>query len=372
MIKRLVTIFVLLGGLFGGIFWFHHNMDQMYAKAMASYTPPPTVVTAAKADKQMWVNHIHAVGEIFSLSSVELSPKGSGTIIAIHFESGEQVKAGDALVDISHRVESASLGALNADVRKARQDYQRYKALYKAGVVAKAALDKYRTAFEDAKSRSRAQTARIKRNVVNAPFSGTVGICNIEIGDYVNVGQPLLRLTKLDPIYIDFFVRQQDLSKVSPGLTVKAKVDAWPGETFHGQLTSINPFLSRKTRRVHARATFDNKQGKLLPGMFSTVAVVLADKQKVVTAPATAVTYRMAGDTVYVLEGKKQQKEGKSKATYAAKEVLVKTGPMRDGRTVLHTGISAGDLVVTSGQNKLYNGASVRVDNSVTPVKAGK
>ncbi len=375
MVKRLVVISIVLGGFFGGVFWFHHYMEQAYAKAMADYSPPPTVVSAAKADKKSWINHIHAVGEVFSLSSVELSPEDAGTVIAVHFDSGEQVKAGETLVDISHKVETASMAALNADVRKAREDYRRYQALYKSGAVAKAALDKYRTDYRDAKSRAHAQVARIKRNTIDAPFSGTVGICNIELGDYVQAGQPLLRLTKLDPIYIDFFVRQQDLSKVSTGLEVKADVDAWPGETFKGQLTSTNPFLSKKTRRVHARATFNNKDGKLLPGMFCTVAVVLPEKQEVVTAPATAVTYRMAGDTVYVLTDKKQQKggkDGKSKTVYTAKEVLVKVGDTREGRTVLHNGVSAGDLLVTSGQNKLYNGALVAVDNSVDPAKAGK
>ncbi|MFW5836381.1 MAG: efflux RND transporter periplasmic adaptor subunit [Desulfovibrionaceae bacterium] len=375
MVKRLVVISIVLGGFFGGVFWFHHYMEQAYAKAKADYSPPPTMVSAAKADKQSWINHIHAVGEVFSLSSVELSPEDAGTVIAVHFDSGEQVKAGETLVDISHKVETASMAALNADVRKAREDYRRYQALYKSGAVAKAALDKYRTDYRDAKSRAHAQVARIKRNTIDAPFSGTVGICNIELGDYVQAGQPLLRLTKLDPIYIDFFVRQQDLSKVSTGLEVKADVDAWPGETFKGQLTSTNPFLSKKTRRVHARATFNNKDGKLLPGMFCTVAVVLPEKQEVVTAPATAVTYRMAGDTVYVLTDKKQQKggkDGKSKTVYTAKEVLVKVGDTREGRTVLHNGVSAGDLLVTSGQNKLYNGALVAVDNSVDPAKAGK
>jgi membrane fusion protein (multidrug efflux system) len=374
MVKRLILISILLGGVFGGVFWFHHYMEQAYAKAMADYTPPPTVVTAAKAGKQTWINHINTVGEVFSLSSVELSPENSGTVIAIHFDSGEQVKAGETLVDISHKVETAAMAELNANVRKAREDYHRYQALYKSGAVAKEALDKYRTAYKDAKSRAHAQVARIKRNTIDAPFSGTVGICNIELGDYVDKGQGLLRLTKLEPIYIDFFVRQQDLSKVSNGLTVKAEVDAYPGKTFKGRLTSINPFLSKKTRQVHARATFNNKDGELLPGMFCTVSVVLPNKQEVVTAPATAVTYRMAGDTVYVLKNKRKQKSGKGKkgkAVYTAKEVLVKAGDTRKGRTVLHTGVSAGDLLVTSGQNKLYNGALVAVDNTVNPAKAG-
>ena len=375
MFKRLVIISVLLAGLFGGVFWVHHSMQRAYAEAMAAYTPPPTVVTAANATKTSWTSHLHAVGEVVSLSSVALSPESSGTVIDIRFESGQHVKAGTPLVDISHKVETASMAELNADVRDARQDYQRYRALYKSGAVAQAELEKYRTAFEDARSRAGAQMARIKRNTVRAPFSGTVGISNIELGDYVEAGQPLLRLTRLTPVYIDFFVRQQDLSKVSTGLAVTAEVDAWPGETFQGQITSINPFLSKETRRVHARATFGNADGKLLPGMFCTVSVVLHDKQEVVTVPATAVTYRMAGDTVYVLTDKKQHKagkDGKSTTVYTAKEVLVKTGGTRDGRTVLHNGVSAGDLLVTSGQNKLYNGATVTVDNSVNPAKAGK
>lgn len=342
---------------------------------MTAYTPPPTVVSAAKASKQTWVKHIHAVGEVFSLSSVELSPEDSGTIIAIHFDSGEHVKAGEALVDVSHKVETASMAELNANVRKARQDYQRYQTLYKNGVVAEAVLEKYRTAYKDARARVDAQLAKIQRNTIHAPFAGIVGICNVELGDFVKTGQPLLRLTKLDPIYIDFFIRQQDFAKLSTGLTVKAKVDAWPGELFEGHLSSINPFLSRKTRRIHVRATFDNKHGKLLPGMFCTVSVVLHDKQEVVTAPETAVTYRMAGDTVYVLEPKKKAQSGKkdsSKTIYTAKEVLVQAGDTRNEHTVLRTGVSSGDLLVTSGQNKLYNGATVTVDNSVNPARVGK
>lgn len=372
MFKRLIIISLLSAGIFGGVFWLHHYMEEAYAKAMAEYSPPPTVVTAAKARKQPWVEHIHAIGEVFSLSSVELSPESSGTVIAIHFESGQKVKANQDMVDLSHKVESASMAELIANERKAKEDYRRYQALYKTGAVAKEALDKYRTAYRDAKSRSRALGARIKRNSIKAPFSGTVGICNIELGDYVETGQPLLRLTKLAPIYIDFFVRQQDLSKVSTDLTVKATVDAWPGETFEGRLTSINPFLSKKTRRVHARATFDNKDGKLLPGMFCNVSIVLPNKQEVVTSPATAVTYRMAGDTVYVLKPREQKnsKDKKGSKLYTAKEVLVKAGQTRKGRTVLHNSVSEGDLLVTSGQNKLYNGATVKVDNSVNPAQA--
>lgn len=374
MLKRLVIISILVAGLFGGVFWFHHYMDEAYATAMEQYTPPATVVTAAKARHQSWVNHIHEVGEVFSLSSLALAPEESGTVIAIHFESGDKVKANQDLVDISHKVESASMTGLIANERKAKEDYRRYQALYKTGVVAKEELDKFRTAYRDARSRSRMQRAKIKRNTVKAPFSGTVGISNIELGDYVETGQPLLRLTKLDPIYIDFFVRQQDLSKVSTGLSVRASVDAWPGQTFEGQLTSINPFLSKKTRRVHARAIFDNKDGKLLPGMFCTVSIILPEQQKVMTAPATAVTYRMAGDTVYVLKAIKKNTADKGKKTqqlYTAEEVLVTVGHTRNGRTVIHGSIEDGDLVVTSGQNKLYNGATVKIDNTVNPAKDG-
>ncbi|WP_029897495.1 efflux RND transporter periplasmic adaptor subunit [Desulfohalovibrio reitneri] len=377
MFKRLFIISILLGGLFGGVFWYHGYIERAEDKAMADYTPPPTVVTAAKVKKQAWVEHIHAVGEVFSLSSSELSPEASGKVTAIRFESGERVEAGQPLVDVSHRVETTSMGKLKANEREARKDYQRYKDLYQRGVVAKATLDKYRTAFEDARSQVHAQTARIERNSVKAPFSGTVGICNIEMGDFVDAGQPLLRLTKLSPIYIDFAIRQQDLSKVSTGQIVKAKVDAWPGETFHGELTSINPFLSKKTRRIHARATFDNKQGKLLPGMFCSVSLVMPDRREVFTAPTTSVTYRMSGNTVYLLKPKKTNtdkkgKESKPDTIYTAKEVLVKAGPTRKGRTVIGGSISEGDLLVTSGQNKLYNGSNVKIDNSVNPAKAGK
>lgn len=378
MFKRLVIIVILLGGLFGGVFWYRHNLDQKTDAAMASYTPPPTAVPASPATKQHWIRHIHAIGEVTSLNNVELKPQSSGNVIAIHVDSGDKVKAGDPLLDISHKVESASLMGLNADVRKAREDVNRYRALYKKGVVSKETLSKYETAFNDATSRRHAQLARIKRNTLRAPFSGTIGISNVDLGEYVNVDQPLLRLTKLAPIYIDFYVRQQDLSKIDTDLTVTATVDAWPGETFTGQLSSINPYLSKKSRRILVRATFDNAQHKLRPGMFCNVAVVLPHKEKVITVPSTAVTYRMAGDTVYMLEPRKNKNGDKDKdATgkkqrYTAKEVRVKAGMTRGNRTVLHEGVKAGDLLAVAGQNKLYNGAEVVVENSVTPAKAGK
>ncbi len=377
MFKRLVIIVIVLGGLFGGVFWYRHTLEQKTAAAMASYTPPPTVVPASPATKQHWIRHIHAIGEVTSLNNVELKPQVSGNVIAIHVDSGDKVKAGDPLLDISHQVESASLMALNADVHKAQQDLNRYKTLYNKGVVSKETLNKYSTAFNDAKSRRHAELARIQRNTLSAPFSGTIGISNVDLGEYVRVDQPLLRLTKLAPIYIDFYVRQQDLSKITKDLTVNATVDAWPGETFSGQISSINPYLTKKTRRILVRATFDNKEHKLRPGMFCNLAVVLPHKENVITAPATAVTYRMAGDTVYVLEPRKSPKgsadkdaKGK-KQRYTAKEVRVQAGKTRGNRTVLHTGVKAGDLLAVAGQNKLYNGAEVVVDNSITPAKAG-
>lgn len=364
--KRLSITAAILAVCFLSIFGLGEYTKYATAKAMTAYAPPPVVVSAHESVNATWKQYLQAVGTVSSLSSLEIRPETSGTIVQVHISSGESVKAGTPLFDVSHKVESAGISGASQDVLRTKHEYDRFQALYKQKVVSENTLQKYHDLYSEAQSRLTKLIKRIDRKTIKAPFDGVLGINKVGLGQYVVPGQPLIHLTSLSPIYIDFSLRQQDVGKITQGLAVQAEVDGRPEKFFKGFISAINPFLSPKTRQVSVRASFSNKDHKLVPGMFSNVRVQLAQSLNHVIVPETAVTLRLSGDTVWVLNSASDKQNEKDKL-WTAHPVLVKVTQSRNGWTAIKSGIKAGQMIVTSGQIKLYPGAQVSIDNKITP-----
>ena len=219
--------------------------------------------------------------------------------------------------------------------------------------------------LKNAQAQVAQQQAIIDKKLLRAPFSGHLGIRAVDLGQYLGPGTVIVTLQALDPIFADFFVPQQAVAQVHLGQTVAVKIDAFKDQTFTGEISAINPKVDTGSRNVQIRATLKNHDHKLLPGMYATVDITTGSPQNYVTLPQTAITYNPYGDTVYVVELKGNDADGKPQLT--ARQTFVTVGPTRGDQVAVLKGVEDGDSVVTAGQIKLHNGSVVLIDNSVTP-----
>jgi membrane fusion protein (multidrug efflux system) len=205
----------------------------------------------------------------------------------------------------------------------------------------------------------------IAKKTIRAPFSGHLGIRQVNLGQILREGDPIVDLQTLDPIFVDFTLPQQQVSLVRPGLKVQMTGDALPGETIEGRITAINPHVDVETRSIKVQATVANHTGKLRPGMFINVAVGLPDRKKVLAIPATAVLYAPYSDSVFVIEEQKDGKEGKG--GNILRQQFVRLGERRGDYVGVTSGLKEEETIVSTGVFKLRNGQSVVVDNKLAP-----
>ena len=200
------------------------------------------------------------------------------------------------------------------------------------------------------------------------PFSGELGVRKVEVGQYLTAGTQIVSLTDLSALYANFTVTEKDSGNLKVGQVVRIAVDAYPGRTFEGKITTIEPQIATETRNIRVQATIQNPDKILKPGMFATTTVVLPDKPPVITVPETAVDYTLYGDSVYLL-GEKKEEGGKTSLTVT--RTFVQTGNRIEGRAEILKGLKDGDRVVAVGQLKLQSGAAVTIsDNPVPPIPA--
>jgi membrane fusion protein, multidrug efflux system len=259
----------------------------------------------------------------------------------------------------------ARLNSLQAMAELSDITYERDQKQFKMQAVSQATLDTDAANLKNAKAQVAQQQAVIDKKLLRAPFSGHLGIRAVDLGQYLGPGTVIVTLQALDPIFVDFFVPQQSVDRVQLGQTVTVKVDAFKDKTFKGEISAINPKVDLGNRNVQIRATLKNADHKLLPGMYATVDITTGAPKTYVTLPQTAITYNPYGDTVYVVESKGKDAEGKPQLT--ARQTFVTTGSTRGDQVAILKGIEEGDMIVTAGQIKLHNGSVVLIDNSVTP-----
>jgi len=364
MTKRMIIMLGIVGLLFGGIFGFQAVKGIMIKKFMSAGGIPPQTVSTAKAQFAEWQGEFQAVGTLRAVRGADLAPEVSGVITAIHFQSGQAVQAGAPLVQLNAESDVAKLQALGANAELAQVNYQRNQKQLEIQAVSQAVVDVDAATLKSAKAQLAEQQALVNKKLVRAPFDGRLGIRAVDIGQYVNAGTKLVTLQALDPVYVDFYAPQKSLGKVALRQKIVLKSDAFPGQQFTGEISSIDPKVDPATRNVQVRATVPNPKRSLLPGMFATVAIASGGPQRFLTLPQTAVSYNPYGDTVFVVEERNGQD---GKISLAAQQKFVTTGETRGDQVAILSGIKEGDTVVTAGQIKLRSGVPVAVNNSIQP-----
>ena len=365
MIKRMLIMLILVGAVLGGLFGFKTFVNGKIQEAMAGMANMPQTVSATKAETSDWQPRIDAVGSLRAVRGAELSLEVPGVVETISFQSGDEVKAGQVLLTLRKEDEEARLQSLEATASLAQITYDRDVKQLKAQAISQAIVDNDEANLRNARAQVAVQKAILDKKTLRAPFDGKLGLRQVDLGQFLSAGTEIATLQSLDPIFIDFLLPQQAVAQITVGEKVRAKVDAFPGRTFEGKITAINPKIDTGSRNVQVRATVSNADQKLLPGMFATVELDTGTAQRLVTLPQTAVSYNPYGSLVYIVDEKGQGPDGKPQL--AARQVFVTTGATRGDQVAILKGVSEGDTVVTSGQIKLRNGVPIVVNNSAVP-----
>ncbi len=353
---------VLVVGLLGGI-----KAGQIFTmvKAGASFAPPPESVATAKVEQVRWQGSRSAIGTLVAVRAVTLSAELTGKVQQIQFESGTSVRKGDLLVRLDTSAEQAQLASARADAALARANLERAKSLRAGEANSVADLDAARARAEQAEAAVANLQATIAKKMIRAPFDGRIAIRQVELGQVLAPGTPIASLQSVTPIHAEFSLPQQALAQLKEGQRVHVQTDAFPGATWDGEITTINPEVDVATRNVRVRGTFPNPDGRLRPGMFAKVDIVSSDQRQVLVIPATAALYAPYGDSVYVLEEKRG--ESGQPPTTVAHQKFVRLGERRGDFVEVQSGLSAGETVVSAGAFKLRNGVAVAVNQALAP-----
>ena len=383
IIISLIVIVAALFILFGSIFGFKYFVDGKKKAVLENWKMRPATVTATKAKSIEWTPYIESVGETQSINGVNVTAQVAGVITSIDFKSGQAVKEGDKIFEIQHDDLDAQLQENKAAMEIAEITYLRDKKLYKGNAASAQTMDQSLAQYQEAKATVANTQAKINYHIIRAPFSGKLGIRQINLGEYFQAGSTAVTLNQIHPIYVNFNIVENDVAQLFIGQDVQVMSTAFPEKIFKGKVTSINSTLSEDTRALSVQATLpNNKEQQLLPGMFTTVHLMLPKKIDVVTVPTSAVNYTLYGDTIFVLKPK--MKDGKQvmgtyssfkggkyevvnmhQPAYTAIETPVKMGMSKGLESAVNSGIEAGDIVATSGQVKLKNGSEVIIDSKV-------
>ncbi|MDP1752424.1 MAG: efflux RND transporter periplasmic adaptor subunit [Reyranella sp.] len=365
MIKRMLIMLILVGAVLGGLFGFKAFVGGKIKEAMAGMANMPQTVSAVKAASSDWQPRIDAVGSLRAVRGADLSLEVPGVVDEITFQSGDEVQAGQVLLRLRNEDEVARLQSLEATAQLAQITYDRDIKQLKAQAISQATVDSDEANLRNAKAQVAQQKAIVDKKTLRASFAGRLGLRQVDIGQFLSAGTVIATLQALDPIYVDFLLPQQVVAQLSVGLTVRAKVDAFPGREYVGKITAINPKIETASRNIQVRATLPNADQKLLPGMFATVELDTGAAQRLVTLPQTAVSYNSYGSLVYIVDDK--DKRAGDKPRPVARQVFVTTGATRGDQVAILKGVAEGDMVVTSGQVKLRNGVPLAIDNRIVP-----
>jgi len=363
---RYLGIFVLIVVAFAGPLAVVRGLQiKAMIDAAQHTTMPPTVVTASPAANQTWENSLQATGSVTAVQGVTVAAEMGGKVAKIEFQPGSTVKAGDLLVQLDTSVEEAQFQAATAAAELAKANLGRARELRQSNTNSASELD----AADAQAKQALAQVANIKaviaKKTIRAPFAGQLGLRLVNLGQILHDGDPITTLQTVDPIYVNFSVPQQELSKLARDQAVRLKVDAAPGATFDGTINAISPEVDPTTRNVRVQATLANPEGKLRAGMFASVDVVLPTKEDVLAIPATAILYAPYGDTVFVVEDGKDEKTGAT--VKKLRQQVVRLGATRGDFVAVVEGLKEGETVVTSGAFKLRAGMPVVIDNTLAP-----
>jgi membrane fusion protein, multidrug efflux system len=365
---RQLRWFIIVGALLlllvGAIWGFNTFRNHMIGQFFANMKPPPIAVSVAEAKSEVIPHLLTGIGDLAAVHQVNVTTDVAGRITKIMFEAGTEVKAGDPLVQLFDEPDQADLASFKAQATAAQLALDRSKSLAARQFGPQATVDQNQAAFDQANAAIAKTQAIISQKLVKAPFSGDLGVRRVEVGQFLSAGNQIVSLTDLSKVYLNFTAAERDRAILAVGQKVKVNVDAYPNRVFEGVITTIEPQISADTRNVRVQATIDNLDHSLKPGMFASTTVVLPPEPPVVTVPETAVDYTLYGDSVFVI---KEAKDDKGETKLTAERAFVRTGTRVDGRTVIVSGLKAGDRIVAVGQLKLQSGAAVTISKDPPP-----
>lgn len=366
MAKRMVLMLgvtvVLLTAL--GFIKFKQVQSAEHASA---FQPPPEAVTSIMAHREQWPATMTVIGTMEAVHGVTVSADLPGVVERIDFESGQSVHVGDVLVELDTRQERAQLASLEAQRDLAKVNFGRMQQLVDEGVISRAEYDQASSQQKATEANVTEVKATIERKTIRAPFSGILGIRQVNLGQYLSAGQAIVPLQALNPIYVDFGVPQQTVSQALVGRSLRVTKEDLPNAAYSGRVTAVDSVVNEATRNVQVQATLANPEGKLRPGMFVQVDLALGTPRSVIALPASAINYAPYGDSVFVIT---DLKDPSGKAYRGVQQRFVKLEGSHGDQVAVIDGVNPGDEVVTSGVFKLRNGAAVQVNNKVQPANS--
>src|SRR5437867_61039 len=359
VIKALLAVGVLFLIIFG------IKALQIVKMATTKQPMPVGTVTSAPVKEEDWALTLASVGTVLAVRGATVSTELGGTVSQIMLQNGGVAKKGVIIVKLDASQEEALLRSAEAEAELARTDLERTRGLASQKVVSKAELDAAESKFRRLTAIADQMRSNIRKKTLVAPFDGQLGIRQVNVGQMINAGQQIVPLTALDPVYVDFALPQQHLSQLTQGLEVRVWSDAAPGREFKGKLTAINSMVDPITRNVSVQATLENPDHALRPGMFAKTEVELPEKRPALVLPGSAVSYAPFGDSVFVIEKKKDEKTGKE--SEVIQQQFVRVGEARGDFVSITNGLKAGETVVGTGVFKLRNGMAVAINNDLAP-----
>jgi membrane fusion protein, multidrug efflux system len=364
MVRWFIIVGLLLALLVGSLVGFNAFRSHMIAQFFANNKPPAATVTVAESKSEVIPNLLTAVGDLAAVHQVNVTSDVSGRITEILFTAGATVKAGSPLLQLFDSPEQGDLASFKAQATGAQLALDRAKQLAARQFGPQSIADAAQATYDQANAGIAKTEAIISQKLVRAPFDGELGVRHVEVGQFLTAGTQIVTLTDLSVLYANFTVTEKDSATLQAGQTVRVAVDAYPGKTFEGKITAIEPQIATDTRNIRVQATLANPDHILKPGMFATTTVVLPDKPAVVTVPETAVDYTLYGDSVYLITEKKAE-DGSTSLTVV--RTFVRTGNRVHGRAEILSGLKPGDRVVAVGQLKLQSGAAVAISTDPAP-----
>jgi membrane fusion protein, multidrug efflux system len=365
MVRWLVIVALLLVVVLGGLYEFNRFRSQAIANFFAHNKPPPAEISAVVVQTQSIPRFAPGIGSITAVHQVTVNPEVGGRVTKIFFEPGQKVKAGDPLVQLNDAPDQGDLANYQAQLKLAQIKLARSDQLVKRQFTPQETVDENQSQLAQMNALIQKTQAVIAQKLIRAPFSGQLGIRQIDLGQYLNPGAPIVTLTDLSMLYVNFTLPSQQRPEISVGQRVNVTSDAYPGRRFVAKITTIEPQLSPDTRTIEVQATMPNPDDALLPGMFVDAAVVLPPQPDTIVVPETAVEYTLYGDSVYVIH--EDGKDAKGNPVLKAVRTPVKTGARWDDKVAILSGLKPGEQVVAAGQVKLQNGAQVAVTGSPPP-----
>ncbi len=364
MLKRMLIMLAAVVVVIAGLGFIKFQQIQAAIAEGASFAPPPASVTTFEVSESSWQPVLRSVGSVNAVNGVVVSTDLPGIVQSIDFTSGVEAKAGQVLIRLDARQEAAQLNAAKARLDLARVNLDRQEGLLKKRVASQSDYDSASAEYKQAQAAVIEVQALIERKTIRAPFDGLLGIREVNLGEYLESGSPVVPLQSLDPIYVNFSLPQQHFAELVPGRKVQVLADGLPGEKFSGEITAIDPNVDESTRNVRVQATLANPDGKLRSGMFVQVELLLPPRDGILAVPASSVSFAPYGNSVFAVETMENEQ---GEEYLGVRQQFVKTGTSRGDLVEIATGLKTGDTIVSSGVFKLQNNAPVIVNNDVQP-----